>query len=1007
LFASLLFALASTLVVFEEPGFPVCDLPGPWPEIPGARVTRSVAELSMALEGADGVLVWRHGSAFPAELWPSFVQFLENGGSFLYLGGEPFTRPVVGEPGDRIVQPRTVSLLKELRLNQCYRIDVGGHVLTHEATPGKALPSRPLEPGTWASILEPRLSDTRDSDHEDGAPGARDALVRPLSFVRSEEASPFPAASGAFAIDRLRGRYAGGRWVFHLVSTPPTPDELARLLEETRRPPVDVRVDPTLGCFHEGERPSVLIRAYCPREEGVGEWPVRLEVRGPVPVSGAADGPPVRFEATLRRGRHAVGQVALPLEEKPGLYVVTARCEGVVATTGFWILDEELFASGDELSFDGHTLLRNGRPEPVIGTTTMSSTVHRKFLFEPDAAAWDATFRELASLDINLVRTGAWSAYRKISLDPHVVDEAWLRALEAYYLTARRHGIPVLFTFFAFVPESFGGVSPYFDPRSLEGQEAYLTAVAERFSSAREMLWDLINEPSFASPEKLWSCRPCGDAFEAAAFREWLRERYGAVGEGSRSWEDEVRSRWRLLPDESIGPPTDDDYAERHVMQKHRPYRAREYSHFAQDAFGVWIDRMTAALGTAGSEAAITVGQDEGGLLERPNPLFHHHQVDFTSIHTWWANDHLVWDGLLAKARGKPLLVSETGIMQRELLSGEALRNPETAARLLSRKIGSAFASGAFGLVQWCYEVNPFMASDNEVAIGLKRVDGSYKPEHAVLRRFAAFVARNRQRFEQYEEPDVVLVWPNADHYSPRPLAVEATRRAVEILVEELGIPVQVVPEYRAHEIKGARLIVLPACRGISDGAWEAILSRIDEGATLLCSGWFETDDAQRPAVRLRARQRPLARWEEIPAAGTGPPSFLEYPLPIYESWCAAEEGTPPGGLARGKGRIHHAAVPLEWAFKSPAQLRFYEESLESAGVVPDASILDRSPGLLVRVLRFRDGRLVVAINESSRRGSFSLLDRPVPVSVPAGSCWMGFLDREGRLVDRSHQDEG
>src|SRR5262249_6242396 len=160
------------------------------------------------------------------------------------------------------------------------------------------------------------------------------------------------------------------------------------------------------------------------------------------------------------------------------------------------------------------------------------------------------------------------------------------------------------------------------------------------------------------------------------------------------------------------------------------------------------VQSMTRAIRDTGSHAALTVGQDEGGLFERPQPLYHARSVDFTSMHTWWLDDQLLWDGVLAKAPGRPLLISETRIMQRELLSGEALRAPEERATLLARKLAYAFAARAFGVVEWCYDVNPFMASDNEVAIGLKRVDQSYKPEHGVLARVAQFVARNRDRFD-------------------------------------------------------------------------------------------------------------------------------------------------------------------------------------------------------------------------------------------------------------------
>ena len=167
---------------------------------------------------------------------------------------------------------------------------------------------------------------------------------------------------------------------------------------------------------------------------------------------------------SLPRGS-TVARATLELESRPGLYRITATAQGLQATTtGFWVFDPQLFASGDTLVVDHYTLLRNGRPEPVVGTSLMSGAIRAEFLFEPNAGVWDDTFADLATLKINLVRTGVWSGWRKIAAEPGAVDEAWLRALEAFYLTARKHGIPVLFTFFAFLPESFGGENAYLDP---------------------------------------------------------------------------------------------------------------------------------------------------------------------------------------------------------------------------------------------------------------------------------------------------------------------------------------------------------------------------------------------------------------------------------------------------------------------------------------------------------------------------------------------------------------
>jgi hypothetical protein len=976
------------VIVFSEPGFPALDVGDPQP-IPGAIETTSAEALKEAL-ASRGLLVWRHGSAFPAEIWSALGAFLESGGSLLYLGGEPFTRPVVGPPGARVVQPRTVSWLKALRLNQAYRESGAGAMIVPARGSSVTTPERRTGPGVSVVILEPRLTDTKDFADEDGSPGARDAIVRPLlHLARDGDDRRFPSAAAAFAIDRLQGAWAGGRWVFWLLSDAPSETELALLVSEARAPAIDFRVDPVYGTFHDGEQPAVTLRLHRPGAAAAEAFSVQVTVEGSAGTVATAS-------TMLEAATHGSKQIALPGRWTEGLYRVTAKAKGLPpARTGFWVFDPALFLSGDALTFDSYTLRRAGRPEPVVGTTMMSATVHRDFLFEPDAATWDDTFAELASIDVNMVRTGVWSGWKKFALDPQGVDEAFLRALEAYYLTARRHGIAVVFTFFAFAPEAFGGISPYFDPRSLDGQRAYVSAIARRFAPAKEMLWDFINEPSFASPKKLWRTRPNGDPYERTAFLEWLKHRYSGAARQGETWEDVVRARWRLLPSDPIDLPPDEEFDDRHLIGHLRPYRVVDYTLFTQDAFARWARQMTDAVRAAGSQGAVTVGQDEGGLTTRPSPLFHHPGVAFTSMHTWWNNDALLWDGVLAKATGKPLLVSETGIMQRELLSGEAVRSPDAFARQLSRKFGYAFAAGAFGVIQWCYDVNPFMASDNEVAIGLRRADGSYKPEHRVLREFAAFVAAHRESFEGYVEPDIALIVPSADMFSPRDTATWSTRAAMRTLYERIGVPARAVAEYRAAEDLGSpRVIVLPATRGISSAAWSAIEAAVNRGARLIASGWFENDDAGLPAERLGVRRRALSAVE----------GNLRFGAPLPESWFAAAGEARPAVITRGAGAIHHHPLPLEWADRADALEAHYRAGLAAAGVTPAVSFDGPAPdGCTIRVLPMRDSLLIVGVNESSRAQDARLRHgrRRVDIAMPAGMTQMVLLNLATGATER------
>ena len=137
------------LVTFDEPGFPVVDAAPPR-AVPGARATASVAELTEALQ-PDSILVWRHGSAFPADGWAAVLKFLDAGGALLHAGGEPWTRPVSGAAGSRRVEPRTLAHLQALRLNQSYRVDAGSATLRRAGVSNPA--ARTLPGGAWVAVL--------------------------------------------------------------------------------------------------------------------------------------------------------------------------------------------------------------------------------------------------------------------------------------------------------------------------------------------------------------------------------------------------------------------------------------------------------------------------------------------------------------------------------------------------------------------------------------------------------------------------------------------------------------------------------------------------------------------------------------------------------------------------------------------------------------------------------------------------------------------------------------
>ena len=203
-------------------------------------------------------------------------------------------------------------------------------------------------------------------------------------------------------------------------------------------------------------------------------------------------------------------------------------------------------AGGRPFTTDAHNLLRDGVPYIVTGTSYMATDVHRRFLLEPNPHVWDRDFGAMRGAGVNMIRTGIWTGWRRYMPGPGSVDEAALRALDAFLLAARRHEMPVIFTFFAFVPDSWGGANPYLDPQAVDAQKEFISRIVERYKEMNDVIWDLINEPSCCSPDRLWQTRPNYDEHETRAWHEWLRERFPS------ETDDELRAIWLYL--ESLPP---------------------------------------------------------------------------------------------------------------------------------------------------------------------------------------------------------------------------------------------------------------------------------------------------------------------------------------------------------------------------------------------------------------------------------------------------------------------
>ncbi|HEY0789186.1 MAG TPA: hypothetical protein VGE86_11110, partial [Thermoanaerobaculia bacterium] len=669
---------------------------------------------------------------------------LRAGGNLVVLGGAPFHQPVRFVGGRWVAGVRQPTYAHELLIGPAEALDARG--LTASLPDGSW--SLPIQGSRTVWALTIRLGTKADLPAEHGSEAHRDGIVRPL--VHLVDANGIPRAAPLLEIDRLRGEDAGGRWIFAPSDALLDAASIRAIVARARGGASHLDARPMHASVEAGETPvlrialrrfvddSRVVRATLVLRDDDGREIFRTQA---LPRQAL-----LTFEASV--------PIQLPSPLAPGLYHAEVAIEGIdvaprATTTGFWVRDDALLKSGAPLTVSRDWLRRGGKIFPVVGTTYMASDVHRKVLVEPDPHVGDRDFATMAKLGINFVRTGVWTGWSRAMLNSGAIDEGFLRALDAYVQTAAKHGIVVNFTFYAFLPPSFGGSNPYLDPRALEGQREFLAAIAARYRGVNWIHWDLINEPSYAPPEGLWSNRPIRDGWEARAWRDWVERRHGddlAV----------IRDRWRDGSADPLALPREMERGYAQIREDRTPRKTRDFVEFTNDVAAGWAADLRAALRAASGDVLVTLGQDEGGTWTRPSQQLHAEAVDYTAIHPWWQNDDLLATGVASKVPEKPMLFQETGLMRLEDVDGMPWRPPALAARTLERKYAYAFASRGAGVVEWAWNINPMMPIDNESVIGFFRPDGTAKPELDVVPAYAAFFRAAAPLLDDFDSDPVV-----------------------------------------------------------------------------------------------------------------------------------------------------------------------------------------------------------------------------------------------------------
>jgi hypothetical protein len=963
-------AFAAKIVVFQESGFPtVNSQPVSATTLREALGSNATFAGIAALQNPETLahaqlLVLPYGSAVPVSAWSSMQTYLNHGGHLLILGGEPLYVPISGTNGHFKQEFAQDTFGRTLGFDHIYAVPVtsGSHFAWRSGY--GFLPQANVQATKYYAVAGQNLDGLGYMIAPDGDKVAAPVIVSDHLYGKTMQGArivaldftPAPgywATHDGIALMRAAAHYAGqGATQFWIEAqySAIRPNEAPQLTLHLRHP----------------ERASARPMAGSARVELLSQGKVLRTVTIPMPLTASADAA-IPFHHALPADFYTV----------KATYSVNGRPRESYAN-GFVVEQLQALDQGPKLGVDGNFLSLNGKPYFPVGTNYFTTENNGWDFSGPrNALVWEHDFADMERHGVTFVRTGVWMPNTRF-VEPSTggVNERFLRNLEAYLAAAQAHHIVINFNFFSAVPRHASASrqtangkmapppNPYLDPASVRMEHAYVTSIVRRFAQVPWLCYDLINEPSFSNPLVVYRGNvPNGDPIERHDWDQWLAQRYGHL--------DALAKAWSVTP-ASLGSFRNIPLPRREDMTWTRygnpnEVRALDYNLFAQQKFWQWAHGMIAAIHATGSRQLTDVGQDEGGVTNRVlNQFYATSGVSFTTDHTYWQDDALLWDSVVAKYPGIPNITGETGYQPVDAPNGAWRYDEFTGQGLEERKWALGFADGTSGALQWDWAREPYF--------GMERSDGSAKVWEGMMRDLGEFAKQAAPYATGLQLPQVAIVLPQSLQMSVyNPQALTAQQNAVRVLFNYDHAAAYAVGEYQIQTLGDPKLILLPSAYGLTRAAWQALEAHVRAGATLLISGPFNESPHLHPthraaSVGLGYKNVPLELRNQsftfpggtVPLVYAGDTTTIlgRAELPGHQDWKE---------VPLGKGRILFSALPLELNTRLGSVAKVYAYALRTAGVTPEYTTTVTDPGLLICPTLLPQATLYVLTSETNQ----------------------------------------
>ncbi len=998
-------------VVFLQSGFPAIDTEVPsQAELAQSLPTARFADLTQLRSGevltGARLLVLPYGSAIPTAAWPAIQKYLSGGGNLLVIGGQPLHVPVSGEQdGAFKAQPPQDSYSRELGFLHTYAAPLISGPLHFAWRNGyDFLPGLSLQP-TKVFVEEGRLNGLGYLDGPDGTNVISPVIVS--DHLGGEHmngsrivALPFTASPGFWTSENGRVLLRAAAHYAAAGATSFSVELQYNALRPGETPAVTLHL-------RQGNATTASGKVHIDLMEGV-----RILETKQVAVGGNESSVTVSFAAPPHAGVYTTRATWTPDDSQPST-------PQEFAENGFVVEDLSALETGPALGTHGDFLTLGGKPFFPVGTNYFSTDANGWDFSGPrNGATWERDFADMERHGVSFVRTGVWMPSFSKFVDGLTgeANERFLRNLEAFLSAAHRHNIAVNFTCFAFTPHGQDRPrrssdtsseppppNPYLDETTLRQEQEYVTSVVRRFRNLPFLSYDLINEPSFSNPHNIFHGNiPNGDPAEVTAWHKWLKHRYSTL--------PALADAWRVTPEDlgsfdAVPLPRAADIAyDRYGNQQE--VRAFDYNLFAQDMFTAWVRSMVAAIRRSGSMQLIDVGQDEGGVTNRLlNQFYATAGVSFTTNHTYWSDDALLWDSVAAKRPGLPNITGETGYQPAWRPDGTWRYDELTGTALEERKWALGFAAGSSGAMQWDW--------DREVDFGMQRSDGSAKVWESMMRDLGSFAKAAEPQATGLTPPEIAIVLPQSFQLSVyNAEALSAQQTAVRVLYQRNRVEAYAVGEYQTDTLGTPRLIIVPSAYGLTAKAWSDIETRVRAGAVLLLSGPFAGNEHLHNTDRAKTIGLPAELTGLLLRDNTLDLPSGKAPL-LYEGLrtTTLDRATLPDGktwteLPLGNGKILFSVFPLELNSDEGTVAAAYELAIQAAGIQHTYTTTLKEPGILICPTRLPHATLYALTSEAPTQ-DISFTDtrsgKTFSGSLEAGHAALLLVGEHGDLIANYH----